>query len=186
MSTLRKNRRVLLLLLACSVCAPAFGDTVKDEDVKLALIYKIARFVSWPATPDQQNGPFRVCVAEQAVFEVAQDRYAGRKIRDRDIDVRLIKNAATSLAEQCDILYMARAKQDRVTEFLELVSGQPVLTINDDPEFARIGGMIGLSTRGNKITISINVGAYEASNLTVSSQLLELAELVNDNRTARR
>ena len=51
---------------------------------------------------------------------------------------------------------------------------------------AKLGGMVGLSTRGKKVTISINVGAYESSDLTVSSQLLELAELVNDNRTAQR
>ena len=46
--------------------------------------------------------------------------------------------------------------------------------------------MIGLSTRGGKVTIRINVGAYESSDLTVSSQLLELAELVNDNRIVKR
>ena len=81
---------------------------------------------------------------------------------------------------------MTRVKQERVQEYLEQTSGQPVLTISDEPDFAESGGMIGLSTRGKKITISINVGAYESSDLTVSSQLLELAELVNDERIAQR
>ena len=186
MTTLRNIRRALLLLAACCLCAPAFGNTVSDEDVKLALIYKISRFVTWPAAPDQSDAPFQLCLADQSIFDMAKDRFAGRQIRNRVIDVRLLNDARTNLAEQCDVLYMARAKQERVQAFLEQLSGEPVLTINDDPEFAKIGGMIGLSTRGKKVTISINVGAYESSDLTVSSQLLELAELVNDNRTAQR
>jgi hypothetical protein len=40
--------------------------------------------------------------------------------------------------------------------------------------------------QGKKIAIRINVAAYESSGLIVSSQLLELAELVNDNRKAKR
>ena len=40
--------------------------------------------------------------------------------------------------------------------------------------------------RGNKISMKINVAAYESSGLVISSQLLELADLVNDNRRAKR
>ena len=69
---------------------------------------------------------------------------------------------------------------------LDASSGTPVLTVSDAPEFVNSGGMIGLSKRGNKISMQINVAAYESSGLVISSQLLELAVLVNDNRRARR
>ena len=186
MTTRRTIRRALLLFVACCLCVPAFGQTVRDEDVKLALIYKISRFVTWPAAPDENDSPFRLCLAERSMFDLAKDRFAGRQIRDRDIDVQLMSDAGDSLAKQCDVLYISRVKQERTREFLERTSGEPVLTISDEPDFAESGGMIGLSTRGGKVTISINVGAYESSDLTVSSQLLELAELVNDNRIVKR
>ena len=185
--TLRRIiRRALLLFIACGLCVPAFADTVSDEDVKLALIYKIARFVTWPDTPADKDQPFRLCLAERSIFDIAKDRFAGRQIRERDIDVRLLNGDGDDIAGQCDVLYMARVQQDRIKAFLDRASGQPVLTISDEPDFAESGGMIGLSTRGKKISISINVGAYESSDLTVSSQLLELAELVNDERIAKR
>ena len=186
MTTRRTIRRGLLLLVACCLCVPALGQTVTDEDVKLALIYKISRFVTWPTTSDDADSTFTLCLAERSVFDLAKDRFAGRKIRDRDIEVQLLTSAGDTLTGQCDILYMSRVKQERAKDFLERASGKPVLTISDEPEFAESGGMIGLSTRGGKVTISINVGAYESSELTVSSQLLELAELVNDNRIANR
>ncbi len=186
MTTRRTIRRALLLFVACSLCAPVFGQTVTDEDVKLALIYKISRFVTWPNATSETETPFRLCLAERSIFDLAKDRFAGRQIRDRDIAVQLVTDSGDSLAGQCDVLYMARVKQERASAFLERASGKPVLTISDEPDFAESGGMVGLSTRGGKVTISINVGAYESSDLTVSSQLLELAELVNDNRTAKR
>ncbi len=178
--------RALLLVLACGCCVPALGQTVSDEEVKLALIYKISRFVTWPTAPDQPDTPFRLCLAEDTIFDLAEDRFAGRRIRDRDIEVRLLEASQTDLADQCDVFYMARVGEDRVKQFLELASGEPVLTVSDDPDFARNGGMIGLSTRGKKVSISINVAAYESAGLVVSSQLLELAELVDDSRRAQR
>lgn len=179
-------RRLLLLVLASTFCVPALGQSVSDEDVKLALIYKISRFVTWPVASDQPSAPFRLCLAENTVFDLAQDRFAGRRIRDRDIEVHLLTGATTDLSEHCDVFYMARVKKERADELLELASGKPVLTVSDAPDFTTNGGMIGLSTRGKKVVITINVGAYESSGLIVSSQLLELAELVNDSRRAQR
>ena len=186
MTTRLTIRRVLLIFVACSLVAPAFGQAVRDEDVKLALIYKISRFVTWPTAPDDADTPFTLCMADRSTFALAKDRFASRRIRDRDIDVQLVTDAGDNLAGQCDVLYMARLKQGRVKEFLERTSGKPVLTISDEPDFAESGGMVGLSTRGGKVTISINVEAYQSSDLVVSSQLLELAKLVNDNRIAKR
>lgn len=182
----RTIRRLLLLLVASSVCVPALGQNVSDEDVKLALIYKISRFVTWPEVAEQPDAPFQLCVAERSIFELASDRFAGRSIRNRDIDVSLLTDDSETHSVDCDVLYMARAKQDRVNTLLKLVDGEPVLTISDDPDFAKNGGMIGLSTRGKKVSISINVDAYESSDLAVSSQLLELAEIVDGERIARR
>ena len=128
----------------------------------------------------------RLCLAERSIYDLAKDRFAGRQIRERDIDVQLLTDATENLAARCDLLYISRIAEERAKAFLDSASGEPVLTISDEPDFAESGGMIGLSTRDGKVTIRINVGAYESSNLTVSSQLLELAELINDNRIATR
>lgn len=178
--------RLLLVILASGLCIPVMGDTVSDEDVKLALIYKITRFVTWPTVPDQAGTPFRFCLAEDTIYELAQDRLTGRRVRDRDIQVHLLSEDTVDLSGQCDVFYMARVREERVSKLLELVSGQPVLTVSDVPGFARNGGMIGLSTRSQKVTININVAAYESSALVVSSQLLELADLVDDHQRHRK
>lgn len=185
MNLRRLIRRLLLVVLASGFCVPAVGDSVSDEDVKLALIYKITRFVTWPTVPDRTGTPFRFCLAEDTIFELAQNRLTGRRVRDRDIEVHLLSEDTVDLSDHCDVFYMARVKEERVSKLLALASGQPVLTVSDVPDFAKSGGMIGLSTRSQKVTIKINVAAYESSALVVSSQLLELADLV-DNHPGRR
>jgi hypothetical protein len=179
-------RCLLLVILASGFCVPAAGDPVTDEDVKLALIYKITRFVTWPSADNDRGAPFRFCLAEKTIFELAQDRLTGRQIRDRDIEVRLLPDDSVDLSAYCDVFYMARLKKDRVNQYLAAASGQPVLTVSDAPDFAKNGGMIGLSTRSQKVGIRINVAAYESADLVVSSQLLELADLIDDRRSRRK
>lgn len=186
MTVRRTIRRTLLAILACSLCTSSLGDPISEEDVKLALIYKIVRFVTWPVATDNSGSPFRICLAEDTIFDLAKDRFTGRNIRDRNVEVRLLTDSNVDLSARCDVFYIARVDKERVAELLEIASGEPVLTVSDTPDFARIGGMIGLSTRSNSVKISINVAAYEASGLVVSSQLLELAELVNDSRRVQR
>ena len=102
--------RALLLALACGFCVPAGAQTISDEEVKLALIYKIARFVTWPVTPDQPGTPFRLCLAEDTIFDLAEDRFAGRRIRDRDIEVLLLRDSQRELSARCVVFYLARVE----------------------------------------------------------------------------
>ncbi|MDJ0760501.1 MAG: YfiR family protein [Woeseiaceae bacterium] len=187
MSFRRRIRRSLqVVLLASSITLPTFANPVSDEDVKLALVYKIARFVTWPESEADADRPFRLCVAEKKLHKRATDRLTGRKIRDRDIQVNLLRDIAREFESRCDVLYMVGVKKERFVSVLDASKGTPVLTVSDTPEFVNSGGMIGLSKRSNKISMKINVAAYESSGLVISSQLLELADLVNDNRKARR
>lgn len=182
----RRSFRTLLLLVASIGWLPAHADVVSDEDVKLALVYKIARFVTWPDSNAASEEPFRLCVAENDRYERAKDRLSGRKIRDRAIQVIFLDAIDGELRSSCDIFYLAGVRKDRSSRLLARASDTPVLTVSDSPEFVQSGGMIGLSKRGKKISMQINVGAYESTGLIISSQLLELAELFNDNRRAMR
>ena len=130
--------RTLLLTLACGLCVPSFAETVSDEDVKLALIYKISRFVTWPQVPEQSDVPFRLCLAENTIFDLAQDRFAGRRIHNRDIEVHLLADNAPGITEQCDVFYMTRLNNERVTQYLEIAGGAPVLTVSDAPGLSLI------------------------------------------------
>lgn len=182
----RFARRLLVLTLVSCLCAPSLAEGVSDDDIRLALVYKIARFVTWPLAQNLQATPLKLCFANDEVFKLAQKRLTGRSVKERPLQVLYVAEDIADISTSCDILYMARTDEDRVEELIKLVSNNPILTISDTPDFVNAGGMVGLSTRSKKVAIRINVAAYESSNLVVSSQLLELAELFDENRRARR
>ena len=64
----------------------------------------------------------------------------------------------------------------RVDAVLRAVGQWPVLTVSDAPDFAAAGGIIGLRERTGRIRFDINQGAAKRAGLSLSSQLLRLAD----------
>ncbi len=168
-------------LISSPLLASTASPSVTEDDVKLALVYKIARFVSWPQDAD---GPFVLCVTGESTYDAANNKIAGRKIRDREI---AIAKVAVNDAEPpaCDALYISRESDGAAASLLEQYDGEPVLTLSDADDFASSGGMVGLTIRNKRVGIQINVENYERVGLSVNSQLLQLAELVGE-RSAKR
>ena len=165
----------LLVGLALLATAGARAGAVPEHELKLALTYKVAKFVSWPAARDSAPS-LLVCVLGENPFEDALPGIIGLTVKDRVIAVK----HGDSIAElsTCDLLFISRSESEHLAEILAAIAGEPVLTVSDAPDFATSGGIVELKTRGNRIGFEINVTAYRHAGLMISSQLLELATLV--------
>ena len=175
----RYSRRVCLLfsfLFLVGVWPNLASANVSEDDVKLVLLYKITRFIDWPESGGSENPVFRLCLAGEDTFAAAQARLGNRRIQSRDIHFSLIDGAGEILS--CDAVYIADSARERVSELLERTADRPILTVSDAPGFVEQGGMVGLSIRNNRVGMHINVAAYQRAGLAISSQLLELATLV--------
>jgi hypothetical protein len=156
-------------------------ESAREEDVKLALVYNITRFVSWPN--DDASTDFCLCVTGTELAVRASNGLRGRKVRERTLTVSDFSPGDS--AQICDALYIAGIDERALDDLLAVVAQQPVLTISDATNFATRGGMVGLKRRANRIGMEINVAAYERAGLSVSSQLLQLAENINDGQKAQ-
>ena len=67
---------------------------------------------------------------------------------------------------------------EKVKQALIDLKGRSVLTVGDVADFARQGGVVRFFNENNKIRIRINLEAAKAANLTISSKLLRLADVV--------
>lgn len=168
-----------LLLLLCVM--PAAAQTATEDEVKLALVYNMTRFVNWPESENDES--FRLCLAGETAYGIAVENLSGRKIGERDIEVSLIEKRSEPLAS-CDLVYVTRDEEDLAPELLDHYAGLPVLMVSDAPDFIEDGGMIALSFDRGRVGMTISVAAYESAGLTISSQLLELAQVVDTDRTA--
>ena len=104
-----------------------------------------------------------------------------KPVAGRPIIVREVSTPAE--AAECQIVFLDKSDNRRVTDFLSVLVGKPILTVSDDENFTEEGGVIRLFEQQNKPKIEINVDEAERSKLTISSKLLSLAVVVRDNRT---
>jgi len=71
-------------------------------------------------------------------------------------------------------------------QVLDALAGAGVLSISDLNQFARHGGMIEITRKANRFGFSVNIDAVNRNGLRVSSQLLQLAEVIHQSDERRR
>lgn len=146
--------------------------------MKAAIVHKIAKFVTWPEGRFvAENARLRFCVlGDSGVLE------AFRALQDRPVHGRLlsVKTAPTPTAvvESCDVLYLTSDERYSASEWLNAVSGHPVLTFAEAGGYAGEGSIVAMAIRRNKVRFSINLKANKNSQLRISGQLLQLAATV--------
>jgi hypothetical protein len=174
--------RVLLFaaILQAAAAPPAFTQpsTAQEYELKAAFLYNFAKFIEWPAAPQEEN--FIVGVYGEDPFGPKIDAlFSGKAIRDNKIVVRRF-HAVQELAP-CHILFIsepAAAQLPAVRSALEWKGMPGVLLVGESAGFAQSGGMIGFFVEGGRVRFEINQKAAGSAGLKISSQLLKLARIV--------
>jgi hypothetical protein len=185
------QRRVLWqasLLLTSGLCIAQIcgAATGAEYQVKAAFIFKFATYVRWPSTAGVDvNTPFVIGVLGKDPFGSALTAVVrGQNIQGRAIIIRNIGRVEEAL--RCDLVFVSSSERDNLQRIFAALRLVPVLTVSDVDQFAEQGGMIGLvTTEDNHIHFDINKAAIERAGLRASSQLLQLARIVEEPRPDR-
>jgi hypothetical protein len=164
-----------LAVLAASVPAsPGWAEDI-DLSIKATYLYKFAPFVEWP--PSAFSGaatPLTICLQGPDPFGPLLDHAVlGKGRGPRPFLIRRIAVAGPDAG--CQILYARGSREQSVAAALKSVEGAPVLTVTDAEDDARSKGMINLVLRGEHVRFEIDQAAAQASGMTLSSKLLDLA-----------
>jgi len=161
------------------------GESPRTSEYRLkaGFLFNFVQFVDWPpsATQDSQPSLLIGILGDDPFGTFLDEIVRGERLGARSIQVRRYRRIAD--IEECNILFISRSENERVAEILSAVKNRPVLTVSDGDGFASQGGIIQFFTDKNRIRIRINLDAAEAANLTISSKLLRVAEVV---RTPKR
>jgi YfiR/HmsC-like len=171
--------KLLLCALLASAWAPLATAALPEYEVKAALLLKIAKFVNWP--PEAAARPvFSLCVIGADPFGSALDSIRSQKIFGRRIEVLRLQSSERAL-NRCHLAFISGTDDKEQRELLESLAASAVLTVSDQPDFARHGGMIGFATRDRKIAFEINSPTYQKVGVEINSQLLRLATIVGNS-----
>jgi hypothetical protein len=166
-----------LVLAMLSVVHAA--QPVDEYTLKLALVYKLTKFVTWPAHVfHDATQPFNICVLGKNPFGKSLDALTARQVYGRPIRVQRL-TSLDGRGVQCQVVFVARSEGRSVDAILTTSVGRPILTVSALDRFARRGGMVEVVRTDRRFGLRINLDAARTGGLRIAAPLLELAVIVD-------
>lgn len=149
------------------------AEVTKEDRVKAAIIFKLTKFITWP----DKKKSLTLCVVGSGSINSEIQKINRKFSMGRRLTVTH-KMASASMDKLCDLVYIHNSDNQDISQVLSKLKNSSVLTISDSKQFANKGGMIELYRSGSRIKFAINRNSAENSKLAISSQLLNLAKIV--------
>jgi hypothetical protein len=149
-----------------------------EHELKAVYLFNFAQFVEWPLAvfPDADSPIVIGILGKDPFGTYLEETVEGEVINGHPIEVARYANVKQ--IKRCHILFIHPSLSPKLDDILEELKGKNVLTVSDGSTFASQGGMIRFVNDSNKIKLQINLNAVKASNITISSKLLRLSEIV--------
>lgn len=165
------------MILVDAPTAPT-QQAAAESQAKARFLANAPSFVEWPsaafATP---TAPLLICVHGDFSFGTVLAEFTrGESVKGRQLEVKWV-HAEQSLAG-CQLVFVTRSMAKRYGKVLESVKDSGALTVGEDSDFLKAGGMVNLEPTGKGLTFDVNMDAVLRSHLKISSQLLSLARRV--------
>jgi hypothetical protein len=167
----------LLLSLSLNLFASEPTGIQEEYESKAAWLYKLLENIDWPARGAvSQTNSYVIGVLGQSQFGPALAVLGEQTVRGRKIIIRQIQSSDE--CRDCQLVFICASERDRLPQLLETFKRAPILTVGEVGGFVEKGGLVNLVARGNRIRIEVNHSAARRAGLSISSQLLKEARLV--------
>lgn len=171
-----------LLVVYGALFFSAQTSTTREYQIKAAFVFNFTQFVEWPAqsfsTP--QSPAVIGIIGKDPFGNYLEETIAGETINKHPLVIQHFNTVEE--VTNCHILFVNINDKAKLQSIIEKLKGKSILTISDNNSFTKLGGMIRLYTRDDKINIQVNLEETKAGNLTISSKLLKLAEIVKTDK----
>ena len=151
------------------------------SDLKAAYIFNFVRFTDWPTLRDKSNGSLRLNVLnDQKIYDTLY--MLSQEPSGVEMGLAVQSCLEDTCLKQSSIIFIGQSDGVDYKKLLKSLNGSAVLTISDIAGFSRNGGMIEISQDGNRMVFTINLDTVKKSDLYVSAQLLQLANIIRGDR----
>lgn len=163
---------------------PLIAETAvsREYQLKAVFLFNFAQFVKWPAqTFASADEPFQIGILGDDPFDDFLDETVkGEKVDGHPLVIRRYKNPRD--IQGCRVLFICRSEAGRMGDVLSALKGRSILTVADSGDFIEKGGVVRFVTEDNKIHFKISLEAAKLAKLTISSQVLRLAQIAGSGK----
>jgi len=172
---------LLLLLVPTTLIASELAPIAQENKVKAVYIFNFIRFTEWPSSSKapaaKQTNLF--ILGERPLLKRLQGKAFQKTTLETTLNTRSCDDIALCV-KKAKTVFIASSQKKKLQEILSSLLNRPILTISDIPKFAEQGGMVELKRYHDKIIFRINLQAVKRANLYISSQLLQMGEIVEN------
>jgi hypothetical protein len=169
-----------LVLPSLSAVPAATIESTREYKLKAGFLFNFAKFVEWPKKADADaKSPLVIGVfADDPAAGIIKTALEANPLvaNGRPVICRFL--SATATPPECEILFMSRAKEEKIDEILAQTQGQPILTVGEVDQFAQRGGMINFVRKDDYFRFEVNLEAAEKVGLKMSGNLASMATIV--------
>lgn len=186
---LRKIRRwtasLMLLIFLCltggAIDVLAVETDSREHFLKAKFIYNFTRFIEWPKTEflSIKKSGLNLCLIGKDPFGVILEHTA-EHLSNMGKQFNIKRSISLADTPECSILFISKSEALRLNQIISRVKGKPILLIGDTPGYADGGVGINFFSDGKQIRFEINKKVIERSGLRISSELLDLAKIIDD------
>lgn len=171
------TRRLVACALSVLALSPgAQAQSLPEDAVKAAFLYRFADYVEWPA-PALQGASFTIAVLDDEL--VASDLakiLASHRIKDHPSRVRVAHRLADIADAQ--MVFIAAGDPDAHRRLIQQLNGYPILIVTDEANGLDEGSAVNFLLIDRRIRFEISLTAASHQGLRISSDLLSVATRV--------
>lgn len=173
---------VLGLVLAAALPAgssslPPADSATYEYDVKAVFLYNFTRYVQWPEAVEAGDLTI-VVLGESGIVEPLREIARKRATGQSPIVVRQCLEVGQIGRPR--ILFIARSAVPQIARVLEATRGTDILTVGEAEGLAARGVAVNFVERDGTIKFEMSERTLREARVQVSSQLLKLAILVDE------
>lgn len=169
------RRGVITLVIIAGIAAAPRAQSAAAPDLQAAFLLNFARFTEWPEA-DTRHAIVMCVFGDARVSGALQKSLRGQSIEGRALAVTQIDEDAD--VRPCHVLFVGKSSLSEGMPLLRRASRLSVLTVSDHEGFAATAGIIELFVEHGRMRFAVNIDAARASQLNLSSRLLNLARIV--------
>jgi len=181
LKTIRHKYSRIFLLVGSAILFSAQNPIAREYQVKAVFLFNFAQFVEWPTSTFKETNAIVIGVLGEDPFGPYLDEAVrGEEVNGHPLIVQRYRHIDDIKA--CHILFISSAEARQLKQVFSNLKSKSTLTVSDADNFTKQGGVIRFITEDRKTRIRINLSAAKVADLTISSKLLRLAEVVNPQK----
>lgn len=156
-----------------------FAQESREYVLKAGFIYNFTKFIKWPekiANEIAIDG-LNLCVIGKDPFGRILTQLS-QKAHSKGKKISIRRFQSSQEAPSCHILFISGSEKFQLQRILDKIEGLPILLIGDTPQYAQRGVGINFYIERNKTRFEINQKAVDRRGIKISSELLNLARIV--------